>query len=439
MGRVLRWGVLGFAVLVAVAVAVPFLVPISHFIPELERLASEKLGRRVSVDDLALYLIPTPRVVAHGISVGEGQVTIGELEIVPDLRSFVSGPRTVRVISAERVTIQEAALSIPRGMPKAKGGGTPIVVNRLLMADVKLNHSKVSLPLFDVDVALGPGLRVEHAWLETRDRNLRLEVRPAPGEAMAMILTAKDWTLPAGAPLMFETLVAEGALKGGELDIARIDALLYGGKVAGSAQVSWTKQWQLSGKATLAGVDLVAVQQALGKPGKLSGRLKADAEFSSRTKTAGLLREGLVLDGPFEVLGGAYQGVDLAKAGDLTGGPALGDATMFEELRGTLQLRGKQVKLNELCVRSDKVVAGGNVEIAADDRLSGKLDVSVAKTGGFVGVPVSLGGTTSEPSVSPSKGYVIGAAIGTVLLPIIGTTIGSTIGSRIEGTNSNCR
>jgi hypothetical protein len=84
-------------------------------------------------------------------------------------------------------------------------------------------------------------------------------------------------------------------------------------------------------------------------------------------------------------------------------------------------------------------VAGGNVEIAADQTLSGKLDVSVAKTGGFVGVPVSLGGTTSDPSVTPSKGYVIGAAIGTLVMPVIGTTIGSALGSRIEGTNSDCK
>jgi hypothetical protein len=337
------------------------------------------------------------------------------------------------------VVIQESALSIPRGMPKAKSDGPPIRVDRLLMADVKVNHSKVNLPLFDVDVALGEGLRVQYAWLETRDGSLKLKFQPGGAEGTSVALAARNWTLPAGAPLTFEELAAEGALKGGELDIARIEGSLYGGKVAGNARIAWAKQWQLSGKANLDGVDLVSVQQALGKPGKLSGRLRADAEFSSRVKTAGLLREGLVLDGPFEVVGGAYQGVDLSKAGELGGQPALGDATPFEELRGLLQLRGKQVKLNELCVRSPSVVAGGNVEIAADDQLSGKLDVSVAKTGGFVGVPVSLGGTTAEPSVRPSRGYVIGAAIGTVLLPVIGTTIGSSIGSRIEGTTSGCK
>ncbi|HYD05007.1 MAG TPA: hypothetical protein VEC60_04740, partial [Reyranella sp.] len=94
------------------------------------------------------------------------------------------------------------------------------------------------------------------------------------------------------------------------------------------------------------------------------------------------------------------------------------------------------VKINALCVRSPKLVAGGNVDIAADERLSGKLDISMAKTGGFVGMPVSLSGTASEPSLRPTKGYVIGAVLGTVLLPGIGTSLGASAGSRLEGTSS---
>jgi hypothetical protein len=65
--------------------------------------------------------------------------------------------------------------------------------------------------------------------------------------------------------------------------------------------------------------------------------------------------------------------------------------------------------------------------------------VSVARTGGFVGVPMSLGGTTAEPSLTPSKGYVIGAVIGTMLLPGIGTTLGASAGSRLEGIAAGCK
>jgi len=51
---------------------------------------------------------------------------------------------------------------------------------------------------------------------------------------------------------------------------------------------------------------------------------------------------------------------------------------------------------------------------------------------------VALGGTTSDPSFMPTKGYLIGAAVGTVLLPGIGTSIGSSVGTRIEG-KSDCK
>jgi hypothetical protein len=185
-------------------------------------------------------------------------------------------------------------------------------------------------------------------------------------------------------------------------------------------------------------VHLVPVQRALGKPAKLSGRLKADAAFSTRAKTAAELAGALVLDGPFEVLGGVYQGVDLARVGEIDREDTSADATTFEALHGRIELRGSRVRLQPLCMRSPSLIAGGNVEIAPDKSVSGKLDISVAQTGGFLGVPVTLGGTTDEVSMRPTKGYLIGAAIGTALLPGIGTSIGSALGGRIEG-SSGCK
>ena len=438
MGKALRSTLGGIALAAAFALAVPFLVPIAHFIPQITWAASERLGQPVTMEDLTLHLLPTPRIIGHRITVGrKRQLLIGELEIVPDLRSLVSGPRSLGLIRASRVALDERAFAIPRGMPKGRPG-EPLLVRRLVLTTVKLSHSRLELPLFDVDMLLGEGLRVREARFETHDGSLRLLFAASGADATAVLLTATNWTLPLGAPLTFDTLAAQGTLKGKQLELGKIEAELYGGTLVASAQADWGKQLQLAGRAQLAGIDLVPMQKALGRPARLSGRLKADAVFSAYAKTPAELRGGLKLDGPFEVLGGVYQGVDLSRAGELLGERRDGGATTFEELKGTLELRGEHVKLNQLCMRSPKIVAGGNVEIAPDKTLSGKLDISVAQTGGFVGVPVALGGTTEEPSMRPSKGYLIGVAIGTVLMPGLGTSIGSSLGGQI-GRTSDCK
>src|ERR1041384_2741396 len=421
MGKAVRSTVGGIALAVAFALAVPLLVPMSYFIPEITRLASERMAQPGEMEDLTLHLLPPPRVIRHRITVGrKGEIMIGELEVVPALHSLIHGPRSLRLIRASRVAFDEEAFAIARGMPKRHGD--PVPVERLVLDTVKFNHAKVDVPLFNLDVKLGERLRVREARFETIDGALTLVARPSSDDTTALALSASNWTLPVGAPLTFETLAAQGMLKGQSLEVARIDGKLYGGSVFGSAQADWGKQLQLTGKAHLAGVDLAPVQKALGRPAKLSGRLKADAAFSTNARTPAELREALALDGPFEVVGERRSG----------------DATTFEELKGTLELRGEHVRLNQLCIRSPKLVAGGNIDIAPDKALSGKLHIAMAQTGGFVGVPVALGGTTDDPSMRPSKGYLLSAVIGTALLPGIGPSLGLPLGGQLER-SSDCR
>jgi hypothetical protein len=434
-----KWWGLSVVVVLAGVVAVPFLVPASRFIPEITRIASEKLGQPVRIADLRLHLLPTPRVVASGIEVGRaGAARIGELVIVPDLVSFLTGPRTIRLIQASDVALRKPVFSLPAAS-KDSGKGDALLVRRIVALNVKVGHPTVRIPEFDAEVQLGEGFAVEQARLETRDKALSVSMVPQGKKTAKLSIAARGWTLPVAAPLVFDSLAAEGAFVGERVELSRIEGALYGGTLTGTTVIDWSRQWHLAGKAQLAGVDLAPIQAALGKPPNLSGRLQAGAAFSSRAKSAGDLVAALVLEGPFEVHGGAYQGVDLSKAGDITGKPADGDATTFEELKGRVQLRAQRVRIDDLCVRSPKMAAGGYVEIDPERKLAGKLDVSVAKTGGFVGVPVTLGGTTTDPSIRPSTGYLVGAALGTVLLPGIGTTLGASAGSALEGTSSSCK
>jgi len=78
-------------------------------------------------------------------------------------------------------------------------------------------------------------------------------------------------------------------------------------------------------------------------------------------------------------------------------------------------------------------VAGGNLQVDARERLSGRLDVSVANTAGLIRVPVRLSGTASDPVATPSRMMSVGAIIGTLLLPGVGTAIGASAANLLEG------
>jgi hypothetical protein len=438
ISRGMRWLLVAVALAAGTALAVPFLVPVARFIPEIAQRASASLGQPVTIADLRVNLLPTPRLVAEGVRIGKkGEAVIGELEIVPELLSLFSGPRAIRLLRAEKVELTEAALAIADRMPK---GGEPVQLRRLLLLDVRLQHQALKLPPFNVDAQIGSGLEVETARISTRDGTLKLLVDPeGPGKAIVKV-DASGWHLPlAAAPLLFDSLKADGILSGKRLELARIEGRQYGGTLRGSARVDWAKSWQVSGTAVLAGVDLAAAQQALGIEPRLSGKLGANAKFAATGKSPDRLAGALAVDGPFDVADGIYQGVDFARVGDLVGDKGAGGTTRFDELRGVLRLRGKRVRVNNLCMESSALRAAGFVEIAPDQALTGRLDVSVAKTGGFVGVPVALSGTRLDPVVRPTTGYTIGAIVGTVLLPGIGTALGASAGGAIEGKAGDCK
>jgi hypothetical protein len=393
-----RWGIAALAVLIALALAVPFMIPTWSYIPELSKLLTQQLGMTVAMQDLKVYALPTPRITAYGVRLGRSQETrIGALEIVPDLGSLLSVPTSIRLVRVANLELEEGELARMFANSMAEAGRPlPFDVRRIVLNQVRLRQPDFERPSFDIDAQLAKGMRLTAVRLQTEATDLRVQVVPE-GRNGATI---------------------------------KLDGRLYGGDAAGVAQLEWPDHWHLLGKATIDDVDVVPLQEMLGLSGRLSGRLKGEVTFGARALTAEHLADVLEIDGGFELVRGAYHGVDLAKATEPDSEAADDDTTEFNEFHGKLRVRGAHVRISELCLRSPRLIAGGNIEVTPpEQKLSGKLGLAVPGTAGLLGVPVSLSGTLDEPSLVPSKAYLIGAAVGTVILPGIGTGIGASAGS----------
>jgi hypothetical protein len=105
--------------------------------------------------------------------------------------------------------------------------------------------------------------------------------------------------------------------------------------------------------------------------------------------------------------------------------------THLDTLAGQVATQGKAVHLTNLVATSGALAAQGNVSMAANQALSGRVSVDLATSKGAVGVPLTVGGTVDDPSVMPSRGALLGAAVGTLIAPGAGTAAGATAGDRL--------
>jgi len=111
--RIALWSGFGLLGLIVLTISWLLLADLGSFKPQLERWASEKTGRQVSINgDLQIDLARHSSVVAHDIHIGNAvwaeqvdMISVGRLELRLDLGSILGGPIVVELIDLDDATI----------------------------------------------------------------------------------------------------------------------------------------------------------------------------------------------------------------------------------------------------------------------------------------------------------------------------------------------
>ena len=134
----------------------------------------------------------------------------------------------------------------------------------------------------------------------------------------------------------------------------------------------------------------------------------------------------------FTVRNAVLHGIDLVQAAK-TAGRTRGGETPIDAFAGILVTHVRSVQLNNRVATSGQLSATGNVAMARDHSLSGRITVDLASraAAGAIAVPLTVGGTLESPSVMLTQGALLGPAIGTMIAPGVGTGAGASIGDRL--------
>ncbi|WP_047537702.1 AsmA family protein [Methylotenera versatilis] len=414
-------------------IILPFSLPTQTYIRKAESIASEKLGVPVTIANGHLRFLPSPRLVASGIVVGESQeVVVEKLVIVPTLSSLFSATKQIN-LKVIKPAIKKSALSIVSALTANKSEKAEVVainVSRIDIQEMQFIWPDIKMPILNAEIALTKLNQLDSAHIESVDGKLKVDVAPNGGEHLITV-NADKWTLPIGLPLLIDKAKLEMHLKGNQLTIPKIDAALYGGKLAGNAVLTWQEgkgasNWKTKGYLKIDGLSVKEPTRMISRAVYLSGHLFADGNFSASAKEVGQLADRLQANFKFKINNGILHGLDLVKVASLLIKQSQnGGDTQFSAFSGLLNISGKQYHLRDLNISSGLLTATGQVKIKPNKALDGTGSVAIKNSVSLVAIPLDVSGTVSKPVVLPSKAALAGAVAGTAILgPGAGTSVG---------------
>jgi hypothetical protein len=200
--------------------------------------------------------------------------------------------------------------------------------------------------------------------------------------------------------------ITGGRYAGAKLRLVREDEVwqlrgeIGGGTIAGPLRLAPGKagSWRLTGDLA---TDKVEVAALTAPSRSFTGRLEARTSLQADFKDPGQLADVLRTQTRFTVRGAVLHGVDLAAA-VRTLGVSRDGQTVLDTLTGQVATQGKAVHLTNLVASSGMLSATGDVSLAADRSLSGKINAALGGSALSAGVPLKVAGTLDAPSVSPA-------------------------------------
>lgn len=427
---------IGLIVILAVLIVIPLMIPVRTYLDQAQRMATEKMGVSVSIGDGRLQLLPTPRVIAQDIAIGAQQeVRVAALTVVPELSSLLADTKVIN-IELTRPIIQKSALEMVSAISgkSSEPGSTPspVRVGEITIHALQLDWPGITLPELNLHITLAALNTLHLLTIETADNKLKAKVMPR-NKGHQILINAERWRMPVGIPALIDQGVLEMYLHDKQLDISKIDIALYNGNLAGDAVLLWSKDWRISGKLKLTQLSVEALSRMISPSVYLSGNLFGNGRYSATAKQASGLADNLSADFKFNIHHGVLHGLDLIKLASLLTKQTQGGETQFDEFAGNLNVKGKQVALRDIAMRSGLLSASGQVKVKPDQALDGLVEVSLKKGISLTSIPLQVSGTVAQPSVMPTKAAMAGALAGTAILgPGVGTSLGVSAGGAVD-------
>lgn len=369
---------IGIAVVVLLAAAIGLLhvMPLNNFIGGARELMSKRLGVPVTIANLRYALLPTPQLTLERVGIGKLQeIKIDTIAVSAWPMTLLGEGKRFDNVVANSVSAGQEGLAMVRAWG-GPGDTQALSVRRLQLRGVKLALKAIEVPPFGAEITFGPDGAMQSATLS--EGNVRVVLAPRD-KAMRVELDARDWSLPIGPSVRFDELTLQGVIDAGQAEITAINGRFGRGAVKGSARADWTgSNIRMEGDFSVTNGELGVLMAEFTRDFTATGWLNANVTYALQGATLQTLFANPRVEATFNIEKGSLNNVDVVRAIQNPSRDGMrGGKTAFNSLAGSMQLANRNYSYRQLQLASGPMNASGNVNVAPEGELSGRINVQL--------------------------------------------------------------
>jgi uncharacterized protein involved in outer membrane biogenesis len=225
-----------------------------------------------------------------------------------------------------------------------------------------------------------------------------LGIRPAEG-GLDLDFSARNWTLPIGAPIPVGDVRMKGKLAGTEIVVPEFEGSAMEGQVNGTLRISWAQGVRLESDLSLAKVNAKELVAAFTKDISVTGKLEGNFSIQTEGPTVEALFANPRAQGKFRVGEGSVSNVDLVAVMQSDSAGTRAGVTKFAELTGEFASQNRGASYKQVNLQGGVLRGNGTLDIGNNSSLTGRLALEIRSQVAQDRGAFAVSGTVSRPIV----------------------------------------
>jgi len=387
----------GLVALILLALTLMHFVTLNGHTEGVRRVISGRLGVPVDIAELRYVLLPYPRLTLQGVALGASQeIKIGAIAVNANPLTLLADSMTLDEVEVTGLVANEGALAMMSRFAEAPSDNRVLVVRRIRLRESRLGLRDIVTPVLDGDITIGEDGSVEHAVLISSATRAELRRKDRTWHAA---ISGRSWQAPLGPALTFDELSVAAVFEPDRVTLTSIDGRIGRGILKGTARATWNDGMRADGEFSLTGAELAPLLAAFTRDFTATGAVSVKGTFVLQGASLSALFAAPKVDAMFSVERGELNNVDLLR---LLQSSSRGGKTRFDTLGGALQVSDGQLSFRKLQLGSAALSAEGEVNVAPNGDLSGRINTDVGtKTVVVARTDLNVRGTVKSPLLAP--------------------------------------